>query len=272
MPLAPTVFRQRSQMLPVPFAVTTRGHGDGRRTWHSRAGRRAKIGLPRAQMEITVTLELPLPYLYRRADPAVPTPWLLVLMHGIGSNEQDLFGLAPSVPPQFHVLSLRAPNVLGPASYAWFMFGVRPGGERAIDEVQEAASRELAELAVEAAGRQLAVPADRVVVGGFSQGGIMSLTLLLTRPQLLQAALVMHSRLLPEVLPMVASPGELRGRRLWVSHGTADTVIPLANARDIRERVAPWPIELSYAEFPGGHEIRPAELSAAVDWLRGLTQ
>ena len=71
---------------------------------------------------------------------------------------------------------------------------------------------------------------------------------------------------------MVASPGELGGRRLWVSHGTADTVIPLASARDIRERVAQWPIELSYAEFPGGHEIRPAELSAAVDWLRGLTQ
>src|SRR6478735_1735119 len=190
MPLAPTVFRQRSQMLPVPFAVTTRGHGDGRRTWHSRAGRRAKIGLPRAQMEITVTLELPLPYLYRRADPAVPTPWLLVLMHGIGSNEQDLFGLAPEVPPPFHVLSLRAPNTIGPGSYAWFTFGVRPDGVRLIDEVQEAASREVAARAVEAAGQQLAVPPGRVVVGGFSQGGIMALTLLLTQPRLLRAGLV----------------------------------------------------------------------------------
>ena len=219
-----------------------------------------------------MTLELPLTHLYRPAEPTAGSPWLLVLMHGIGSNEQDLFGLAPSVPPRFHVLSLRAPNILGLASYAWFMFGVRPDGERAIDKVQEAASRELAAQAVEAAGRQLAVPADRVVVGGFSQGGIMALTLLLTKPQLLQAALVMHSRLLPEVLPLVASPGELRGRRLWVSHGTADTVIGLASARDIRDRVARWPIELSYAEFPGGHEIRPAELSAAVDWLRVLTQ
>src|SRR6478735_760699 len=178
MPLAPTYFRQRSRTFPVPF-VTTSGRTT-RGQWRSRGGRRAKMGwrpVDRAQKEITVTLELPLPYLYRTADPAVSSPWLLVLMHGIGSNEQDLFGLAPSVPPQFHVLSLRAPNVLGPPSYAWFMFGVRPGG-------------------------------DRVVVGGCSQGGIMALTLLLTRPQLLQAALVMHSRRLPEVLPMVASPGE----------------------------------------------------------------
>jgi phospholipase/carboxylesterase len=219
-----------------------------------------------------VTLELPLPYLYRPADPAVPTPWLLVLMHGIGSNEQDLFGLAPEVPPPFHVLSLRAPNTIGPGSYAWFTFGVRPDGVRLIDEVQEAASREVAARAVEAAGQQLAVPPGRVVVGGFSQGGIMALTLLLTQPRLLRAGLVMHSRLLAEVLPMVAPAAELRGRSLWVSHGTGDQVIPLANAHDIRDRVEQWPIDLAYAEFPGAHEIRPAELAAAMDWLMDLTR
>ena len=223
-------------------------------------------------MNTKATAALSLTHLMQPPRRPSERPPLLLLLHGYGSNEQDLFSLAPSVPPQFHVLSLRAPNILGPASYAWFMFGVRPDGERAIDEVQEAASRELAAQAVEAAGRQLAVPAERVVVGGFSQGGIMALTLLLTQPQLLHAALVMHSRLLPEVRPLVASPEELRGQRLWVSHGTADAVIPLASARDIRERVAKWPIELSYAEFPGGHEIRPAELSAAMDWLRDLTQ
>ncbi len=224
-----------------------------------------------------MTLELPLNHLYRPAEPtavdaAAGSPWLLVLMHGIGSNEQDLFSLGPHVPPPFHVLSLRAPNTLGPGSYAWFTFGVRPDGERVIDEVQEAASREVAARSIEAAGQQLAVPPDRVVVGGFSQGGIMALTLLLTRPHLMQAAMVMHGRLLREVLPLVAAPAELRGRRLWVSHGAGDAVIPVANAHDIRDRVAHWPVDLSYAEFPGGHEIRPAELSGAMAWLRGLTQ
>jgi len=223
-------------------------------------------------METIVTLDLPLPYLYRPADPAAPSPWLLVLMHGIGSNERDLFGLAPHVPPPFHVVSLRAPNTLGPGSYAWFTFDVRPDGRRLIDEAQEASSRASAAQAVEDAGRRLEVPPDRTVVGGFSQGGIMALSLLLTRPQSLRAAMAMHSRLLPEVLPLVAPPAELRGRQLWVSHGTEDGVIPLANARDIRDRVAQWPIDISYAEFPGAHEIRAAELSAAMDWLLGLTR
>ena len=223
-------------------------------------------------METIETLDLPLPYLYRPADPAAPSPWLLVLMHGIGSNERDLFGLAPHVPPPFHVVSLRAPNTLGPGSYAWFTFDVRPDGRRLIDEAQESSSRALAAQAVEDAGRQLEVPPDRTVVGGFSQGGIMALSLLLTEPHLQLAAMVMHSRLLPEVLPMVAPIAELTGRRLWVSHGIDDGVIPLAGARDIRDRVAQWSIDLRYAEFPGGHEIRAAELSAALDWLSSLTR
>jgi phospholipase/carboxylesterase len=215
-------------------------------------------------------LDLALAFLERRAAPQVAQPWLLVLMHGVGSNEEDLFGLASHVPPAFHVLSLRAPYVLGPGAYAWFQFGVTPRGERIINEAQEAASRRLVAETVASAARQLGVPAERVVVGGFSQGGIMSLSLLLTQPQLLHAAMVLHSRLLPQVLPLAAPPEALRGLQLWVSHGAQDNVIPLANAHAIREHVARLPLALHYAEFPGAHEIRPAELQQAMGWLAGL--
>ena len=61
-------------------------------------------------------LDLPLSFLHRPAAAGTVRPWLLVLMHGVGSNEQDLFGLAPHIPPQFAVLSLRAPYTLGPGA------------------------------------------------------------------------------------------------------------------------------------------------------------
>jgi phospholipase/carboxylesterase len=218
-----------------------------------------------------VTLELPVTHLYRPADPVTDAPWLLVLLHGVGSNEADLFGLAPAVPVRFHVLSLRAPFRMGPNAFGWFTFAVRPDGQRVIDAEQELSSRTLLAQVISSSVEQLSVPAERVVVGGFSQGGIMSLSLLLTRPELMTAAVVMHSRLLPEVAPLMAPAAALRGRRIWVSHGTTDQVMPLANAHDIRDRVQELPIELSYAEFPGGHEIRPAELSAAMTWLNGLS-
>ncbi len=216
-------------------------------------------------------LDLSLAHLHRPPAQSTAEPWLLVLMHGVGSNEQDLFGLAPAVPPQFHVLSLRAPNTLGRGSYAWFEFGIKPTGERVIDEAQEAEARAQVGQVVNAAAVQLGIPASRVVVGGFSQGGIMSLSLLLTQPRLLHAAMVLHSRLLPQVLPMVAPPAGLEGKQLWVSHGVQDPVIPLASAHGIRDFMAKLPVDMTYREYPGVHEIRPQELQESMAWLNGLT-
>jgi phospholipase/carboxylesterase len=217
-----------------------------------------------------MTLELPLSFLHRPAAAATARPWLLVLMHGVGSNEKDLFGLAPYVPANFHVLSLRAPNVMGPGSYAWFEFGVIPNGERVINEAQEAASRETLARLVASAAQQFGIPSERVVVSGFSQGGIMALSLLLTQPALLKGAMVLHSRLLPQVLPFVAPSEALQGRRLWVSHGTRDQVIPLANAHATRTFVKTLPLGLHYAEFPNAHEITADELAQAMAWLGNL--
>lgn len=216
-------------------------------------------------------MNLPLSFLHRPAAAGAAQPWLLVLMHGVGSNEQDLFGLAPHVPANFHVLSLRAPNVMGPGSYAWFEFGVKPTGERVINEAQEVASRETLVQLVASAAQQLGIPSERAVVGGFSQGGIMALSLLLTQPGLMKGAMVLHSRLLPQVLPFVAPPGALQGRQLWVSHGTRDQVIPLANAHATRTFVKTLPLGLHYAEFPNAHEITADELAQAMEWLGQLS-
>ncbi len=215
-------------------------------------------------------LDLPLTFLSRPAAAGTAQPWLLVLMHGVGSNEQDLFGLAAHIPGRFHVLSLRAPYRMGPGAFAWFDFSVGPEGARSINEAQEAASRALLAQVLDAASEQLGIPPERVVVGGFSQGGIMALSLLLTRPELLQAALVWHSRLLPQAVALGAPAAALRGKQLWLSHGTQDNVIPLAHAQAVRQHMELLPVAMTYREFPGAHEIRPAELAATVAWLEAL--
>jgi phospholipase/carboxylesterase len=215
-------------------------------------------------------LDLPLSFLHRPADATTAAPWLLVLMHGVGSDEEDLFGLTPYVPAQFHVISLRAPYVMGPGAYGWFEFTVSRVGDRVINEPQEAASRATVAKTVASAARQLGIPPERVVVGGFSQGGIMSLSLLLTQPALLKAAMVLHSRLLTQVMPLVAAPEALKGTQLWLSHGTRDQVIPLAAAHQIRDLVKTLPVALAYAEYASAHEIIEEELKEAMRWLETL--
>lgn len=216
-------------------------------------------------------LDLPLTFLKRPAAANVPRPWLLVLLHGVGSNEQDLFSLCAQLPERYYVLSLRAPHRMAPGAFAWFDFSIEPGGTRSIDEAQEAASRELLAQALASASQQLEIPPERTVVAGFSQGGIMALSLLLTQPALLRAAMVWHGRLLEQALAALAPADAFRGRSLWVSHGTHDGVIPLAHAQAIAHHVTPLPLAFTYREFPSEHEIRPSELAASVNWLEGLS-
>ena len=92
------------------------------------------------------------------------------------------------------------------------------------------------------------------------------------QPQLLRAAMIWHSRLLPEALPVQAPAEAMQGKALWVSHGTYDNVIPLTSAHAIRDHANALPLTLSYHEYPGAHEIRPEELSASMQWLRDLTE
>lgn len=220
----------------------------------------------------TPALQLPLDGYFRPAQAATEQAWLLVLMHGVGSNAQDLFSLESYVPSQFHVLSLQAPYAMGPDAFAWFQFSVNADGSRTIDADQEVRSRALLVQTVEQAAKQLGIPPERVVVGGFSQGGIMSLSLLLTQPKLLHGICVWHSRLLPEVLPLQVAPEELAGRQVWLSHGTQDNVIPLTSAHLSRARLQPLPMTLSYREYPCAHTIHPDELRDSMQWLQALTQ
>ena len=219
----------------------------------------------------TSALQLPLNGYIRPAQAAPDAAWLLVLMHGVGSNAQDLFSLAPYAPPQFHVLSLQAPYAMGPDAFAWFQFSVNADGSRSIAVDQELHSRALVAQTVEQAAQQLGVPPERVVVGGFSQGGIMSLSLLLTQPALLRAICVWHSRLLPEVLPAQVDPAQLADRQVWLSHGSEDNVIPLRSAHQTRDHLRPLPVALSYHEYPCTHTIHPDELRDSMQWLQDLS-
>lgn len=215
-------------------------------------------------------LDLSLPHLLRPASEEIDPQWLLVLLHGIGSNERDLFNLAAHVPDCFHVLSLRAPFSMAPDAWGWFGFTLNPDGSRTIDADQEAESRARLGEAVAAATAQLGVDPTSVVVGGFGQGGIMALSLMLTEPHLARAAMVMHSRLLPEVLPLIAPSRQLRGRQLRLSYGTEDPLIPLHFAHEIRAAMKKLPVRCTYTEYPGGHELRPAEVHGAMQWLTDL--
>lgn len=202
-------------------------------------------------------------------EPSAPSggpPPLLLLLHGLGSDEGDLLGLAPELGGSFLCVSARGPYALGPGAFAWYHVGFGPEGPTIRPEEAEASRlgliRFIDEL-VEAYGAD----AGRVYLMGFSQGAIMSLGVALTRPDKPAGVVAMSGRLLPELLPRLAEGERLVGLPLFVAHGTMDAVIPIADGRDAARRLKEMRTDLDYREYPMGHEISGASLADAAAWL-----
>jgi phospholipase/carboxylesterase len=209
---------------------------------------------------------LPLVHLVRQPIIEADTPPLLLLLHGIGSNEHDLYGLAPFLDKRFLIISVRAPNTLGPGSYAWFEVDFTPQGP-VINPKQEEASRETLISFLKEAITAYGADPKQVYLMGFSQGAIMSASVALTQPELVAGAVLMSGRILPEIQPLIASKEELEGLPFIVVHGTADTVLSITYGRASRELLASLPVDLTYHEYSMGHEVSQESLSDVTAWL-----
>jgi phospholipase/carboxylesterase len=210
----------------------------------------------------------PLSLVHRIYDPAPSSarPPLLLLLHGVGSNEDDLITLAPYLDRRFFVVSARAPYTLAPGAYAWFHVAFTPDGP-SIDAEEAERSRVALLAFINELLTAYQLDAERVYLLGFSQGAIMSQSLALTQPDPLAGIVAMSGRILPEVEAQLAAPEPLTGLPVLVVHGTDDTVLPIRYGRAARDRWATLPVALTYREFPMGHQISAESLQTITVWL-----
>ena len=209
---------------------------------------------------------LSLVHLVRQPLVEESAPPLLLLVHGVGSNERDLFSMAPSLDKRFLILSARAPNILGPDSYAWFEVGFTPQGP-VINPAQAEASRKTLIAFINEAVEAYGANPKQVYLMGFSQGAIMSASVALTQPNLIAGAVLMSGRILPEIQPLIAAPKELEDFPFLVVHGIDDTVLPIRHGRASRQMLSSLPVNLTYKEYPMGHEVSRESLDDVTKWL-----
>jgi phospholipase/carboxylesterase len=200
-----------------------------------------------------------------RAKAEGPPP-LLLLLHGVGSNEADLFGLAPHLDSRFLVVSARAPFVLGAGAYGWFNIEFTPQGLVA-DLKQAKRSLEMLPGFVDELVETYGADAGRVYLAGFSQGAMMSLALMLTHPSKLSGVVAMSGRLPSSVLEQSPDRKALERIPVLVTHGIYDDVLPLENGREVRKYLEALPVELTYREYPMGHEVNMESLRDVTAWL-----
>ncbi|HYO63775.1 MAG TPA: alpha/beta fold hydrolase [Pyrinomonadaceae bacterium] len=193
-------------------------------------------------------------------------PPLLLLLHGVGSNEEDLFALAPYLDKRFLVVSARAPVALDYGGFGWFRIEFTPRGMVADVEQAKKSLRLLPAFVDELVG---AYGADgrRVYLMGFSQGAMMGLALTLAHPEKVAGLVAMSGRLPRQVLEPGPDRDALTGKPILVTHGLHDPVLPVEEGRAVRDHLAGLPVELTYREYPMGHEVSAESLRDVAAWL-----
>ncbi|MBE3577044.1 MAG: alpha/beta fold hydrolase [Limnochordales bacterium] len=223
----------------------------------------------------------------------------LLLLHGYGSNREDMLQLAPFF-PECEVIAPHAPvdliannlavedaGVSGwfrPKAYCWYRFRFDPIpkwweqlGETAVrdmaDLLQPAEPEEFRQalaLLQELAARLREEP-GRLIVGGFSQGAAMACALGLLRPELVDGV-VLWSGYFPPLKLIVSDPDllPLPGWPVFISHGTGDPLIPFSHAAQMREYLTQRAARVTFQAEHCGHEITPGILHAVRDWLKSI--
>jgi phospholipase/carboxylesterase len=191
----------------------------------------------------------------------------LIAMHGFGASALDLLGLAPYIADgQFMVICPQGPIEvpIGPTrGYAWFPLRMgSPPDRDAIDDAAKAATEFL-----NAALQKYPVDRKKLVILGFSQGGMMAYRLAFRNPSKFAALVALSTYLPPELKNEISDPAALEALPTLVLHGRADDMIEIARARASVETLRSLNVPLTYREYDCGHEITAEALRDLSNFL-----
>lgn len=206
-------------------------------------------------------------YLFRPATGPEKKVPLLIMLHGYGSNEGDLFSLTRGIDPRFLVIALRAPLKINQTGYAWFNINFNESPP-AFDEKQaENSMKQIIEFVKEV---QKIYPIDskQIFLLGFSQGASLSLSLCLQNPGLFKGAAVLSGREMKSFTKKYKPASELKSLHFFVSHGTEDKIISIAEGRNINAILKHFKIMHQYQEYPMAHTISEPTFRDLLTWLQ----
>lgn len=205
---------------------------------------------------------------YLVKEPTVKTDEapLLIMLHGYGSNAQDLFGLSGYMPAKYRVLSVQAPVTLAQSSYAWYHLNMSGGKPKYSFAEAEKSRKQIAQFIDEA---KIKYKTRQVHLLGFSQGAIMSYSVAFTQPEKVKSIVALSGRVLQEVSAVIKPSNQLQQLHVFIGHGKNDNVLPISYGKEASDICTRFKVKLSYNEYNMAHEINQQELNDIVLWLNG---
>ncbi len=196
---------------------------------------------------------------------------LIVLMHGYGSNMADLAGLTPAINrTDFLYACPNAPTAfdlgMGQTGYAWANLYGNTYDQEAL------ASEDKFMTFLEEVEATYPMRQDKLILGGFSQGGMMAYQIGLPLPDRFAGVFALSSTVKSPDLIRPRLP-ERRDQPIFVAHGTIDMIAPIQAGRGSIDLLRKWGFSPEYHEYEGmAHEIHQEVIDDFVHWLDRLVQ
>lgn len=212
--------------------------------------------------------DLSLKYMARvPASHSVKTP-VVILLHGYGSNEQDLFGLQHLFPANYIILSARAPFSAGSEGYQWFerqiVNGKFSGRKEDIYQSRERILKFVAEVV-----KKYKADAANVYLVGFSQGAMMCYETGLTAPGVVKGIGVLSGRLSEPLRASLKPVANRKTLKIFIAHGTADSRIPYSEGKTANEFLIALGLKPEFHTYQGmDHTITNEVMADLLNWLK----
>ena len=206
-------------------------------------------------------------YLIREPKIKLDKNPLLLLLHGYGSNEEDLFSFATELPDEYYVVSARAPFDMMYGSYAWYAINFDADENKFSDIGQAQQSRDLIAKFIDELIENYPIDANNVTLIGFSQGTILSYAIAVSYPEKVQRVVAMSGYFTSDIATENYQNNDFSRLKIFASHGSVDQVVPIDWARNSIPKLKALGIAIVYKEYPVGHGVAPQNFFDFKNWL-----
>lgn len=211
--------------------------------------------------------KLSLEYIKRVPKEITKNTSLLILLHGYGSNEEDLFSFASELPDDLLIISARAPQTLGFGSYAWYTIHFNSPQGKFSDIPEAKASRDLIATFISEVQIKYDIVPNKTFLLGFSQGTILSYSIALNHPEKVQKVIALSGYVNPDLLPENLTTMDYSKLDFFISHGNVDQVIPVEWANKAPKFLNNLQIKNCYQEYTVGHGVAPKNFFDFKKWI-----
>lgn len=192
---------------------------------------------------------------------------VLIMCHGYGSDENDLFSFAQELPDELFIISVRAPYPMQPFGNAWYTINFDAQQNKWNDVEQAIESRDKISNFIDEACAEYPVDKNNVTLLGFSQGTILSYAVALSYPEKVKNIIALSGYVSEDMLADHLTEKDFSHLAFYCSHGSVDQVIPVDWARKAPKFLENLNIKHTYSEFPVGHGVAPQNFYEFRSWL-----